>query len=512
MIRTRLFSLALALASACAAPSPSVRPESAGAAASREAAPQAAAPAAKPAGPDRAQVPQPGPSPELRLPAQRHFTLSNGLAVRLVVYDRLPIIALNLVVNAGATHDPAGRPGLASFTAAMMTEGTKTRSATRLSEEVSFIGGSLGAGAGFDAASLTGASLSRHLPKLLELFADVAMNPSFPKSDFARVLDVRLVALLQQRDQPGAVAGKAFANVFWGPHPYGHWIMGTEESLQGMRPADLARFHGRYWVPANAELVVVGDVAEEDLRNALEKTLGRWRKGMAAPAAEDRAPAAPKKVVLIEKEQAPQAYVLLGMPGLQRSSPDFVPAEVAFHILGGGSSSRLFRTLREEKGYTYGIYASGETRKLGGASVIAGNVKAEVTGAALRDLLAEVEKMRTAAPTDAELEDAKNALVLGLPAGFATAGGIAGNLAELVVHDLPDDYWNTFADEVRKVTAEDVVRVSQRYLDPSQLTTVMVAEPDLVKAQLAELPLGPIEVRPSPVAAPAVVPKAAGAR
>ncbi|HYG70559.1 MAG TPA: pitrilysin family protein, partial [Anaeromyxobacteraceae bacterium] len=488
------------------ASSPSVRPEPGGPAGAAESRDQAQA---APQGPDRAEVPTPGPAPELRLPEQRHFTLANGMRVRLVVYDRLPIVALNLVVNAGAMHDPPGRPGLASFTAGMLTEGTQTRSAFRISEEIAAIGGSLGAGAGFDSASLTGASLSRHLPKLLELFADVAMAPAFPKSDFARVLDVRLVALLQQRDQPGAVAGKAFANEFWGPHPYGHWVMGTEASLQGMRPADLARFHARYWVPANAELVVVGDVAEGELRAALERTLGRWKKGAPAPVTADRPPAAPKKVVLIEKEDAPQAYVLLGMPGLQRSSPDYVPAAVAFHILGGGSSSRLFRTLREEKGYTYGIYASGEARKLAGASVIAGNVKAEVTGAALRDLLAEVEKVRTTPPTPAELEDAKNALVLGLPAGFATAGGIAGHLAELVVHGLPDDYWNRFADEVRKVTADDVVRVAQRYLDPARLTTVMVAEPDVVKAQLADLPLGPVEVRPSPAAAPARAPRAA---
>lgn len=508
MIRTRALAAALAILSACAGPSTAVRPERSGA----EGAAESRGAQAPAAGPDRTKLPEPGPAPELRVPAQRHFTLANGLKVRLVVYDRLPIVALNLVVDAGAMHDPAGRPGLASFAAAMMTEGTKTRSATQLSDEIAFIGGSLGAGAGFDAASLTGASLSRHLPKLLELFADVAMNPSFPQADFARVLDVRLVALLQQRDQPGAVAGKAFADAFWGAHPYGHWIMGTEASLQAMRPADLARFHSRYWVPANAELVVVGDVAEDELRAALEQTLGRWRKGMPAPPAEDRAPAAPHRLVLIEKEDAPQAFVMLGMPGLQRSSPDYVPAEVAFHILGGGSSSRLFRTLREEKGYTYGIYASGETRKLAGASLIAGNVKAEVTGAALRDLLAEVEKMRTGAPTAAELEDAKNALVLGLPAGFATAGGIAGHLAELVVHDLPDDYWNGFADEVRKVTANDVVRVSQRYLDPSRLTTVMVAEPDVVKAQLVDLPLGPIEVRPPATAAPAPAPKAAGMR
>lgn len=502
MIRRTIAVLAAALAASCAAPRKA--PPAAEKPAAASVALAQPAPAA-PAGPDRSEPPAKGPPPELRLPEQKHFQLANGLRVRLVEYHRLPIVAVDLVVDAGGARDPKARPGLASLTASMLTEGTRRRSATRISDEAGFLGASLNASARIDSASLGGKTLAKHLARFMDLFADVATSPSFPKADFERVQDERLVTLLQQRDQPRAVASKAFAPVFWGEHPYGHFLIGNEESVKAMRPRDLAAFHAAHWRPERAELVVVGDVTEADLRPILESTLGAWKRGKATAALRPEPASAPRRTILLEKAEAPQAYLLLGMPGLERSSEDFVPATVAFQVLGGGMSSRLFRKLREEKGYTYGVYAMSDARKLAGVSFVVGSVKAEVTGAALRDLLAEVDRMRSEPVSAQELSDAQNALVLSLPADFATAGSIAGQLAELAVYGLPDDYWNRYAERVRTVTAEDVQRVARRYLDPSKLTVVMVASPEVVKPQLADLPLGPLEVRPAPAAASSTV-------
>ncbi len=460
------------------------------------AAPPVAAPA--PAGPDRSQVPALGRAPELALPTQRHFALANGLKVRLVEYRRLPVVAVNLLVGAGAARDPATLPGLASFTAAMLTEGTKSRSAIELSDETNFLGASIRASASPDSAAVSGAVLAKHLPKYLELFADVTMNPAFPKADFDRVQDQRLVTLLQQRDQPQPIASKAFIPVFWGKAPYGHYLLGDEAAVKRTRPRDLAEFHARHYRPENGELVVVGDVSEAELRPLLEATLGRWRRGAAPRPLPVKPPAAPHRVVLIEKPDAPQSYLLLGMPGVERSSPDYVAASVAFQVLGGGSSSRLFRNLREEKGYTYGVYAMGDARKLAGVSLVAGSVKADVTGPAVKEILRELARLGEEPVPAQELADAKDALVLGLPADFATAGGIAGRVAELALHGLPDDYWNGYADAVRNVDAEAVRRVAQRYLDPARMTVVMVANPAVVRPQLAGLPLGPLEEKPAP--------------
>lgn len=501
----RSLLLPLALAAACATsrpPAPPAQPPAPVVAAASQPAPPAA-----PA-PDRSTAPEKGPPPALHVPPEEHLALSNGLRVRLVESHRLPIVAVYLVADAGAAHDPAGAAGLASLTAEMMTEGTTTRTATRISDEVGSIGASLDAVAGFDSAALVGASLSRHLPKLLDVLADVAMHPTFPKADFTRVQDDRIVSLLQQRDVPQAMAGKAFAGAFWGKHPYGHWSSGTEASVKAMRPAELARFHARYWTPARAELIVVGDVTAAALRAALEPTLGTWRTKGEAAALPPAPPAAPMRTIVVAKPGAPQSFLELGMPGLSRASPDYVAAQVAFEILGGGTlASRLNRELREVKGYTYGIYARPDARRLGGSSVIVGSVKAEQTGAALKDLLAEVDRIREQPVPDGELEDAKNALVLGLPADFSTVRGIAGKVADLVVNGLPDDYWDRFAGAVRAVTAADVQRVARAYLDPKRLTLVMVANPDVVAPQLAGLPIGPVEVQapPAPPTAPALL-------
>jgi zinc protease len=445
---------------------------------------------------DRSTVPRPGPAPALKVPPQRHFQLASGLKVRLVEYHRLPIVALHLVVDAGAVHDPKDRPGLASLAASMMTEGTKRRSATQISDDLGFIGASLSAGAGFDSASLSGSALAVHLDELLDLFDDVLEHPGFPAGDFARVQDQRVVSLLQQRDQPGAVAAKAFAQLYWGEHPYGHWIMGTEKSVKAMKRDDLVRYHAARWRPNVSELVVVGDVTEPELRAKLEKALAGWTGAAPASPPPHVAPPPTLRTVLVRKRgAAPQSFVMMGMPGFERASPDYAPAEVASQVLGGGTASRLFRDLREKEGYTYGIYARAEARKLGGTSFVVGSVKAEVTGAATRELLRQLEGLRAAPVPDAELAVAKNALLLSLPSDFAIAAGIAGKVAEEVVYGLPDEYWDGYATQVSSVGAADVQRVAQKYFDPGRLTTVMVCDPEPVKSQLSGIPLGKIEVR-----------------
>ena len=457
-------------------------------------APPAGTASPAPEGLDRSRPPPLGPSAPLRLPDQHHFTLSNGLRVRMVEYHRLPVIALDLVMDAGGARDPAELPGVASFTAAMVTEGTRTRTATQISDQVGLLGADLGAAAGPDSSTLSGACLVEHLPAFLEIFADVASQPAFPAEDFDRVKDERRVALLQQRDQPPVLAARAFIGAFWGNHPYGHPLLGTEASLERTRVADLARFHDRFWVPANAELVVVGDVTEAELRPLLERSLGSWAPGKPAPPLPARAPAAPHRTLLVDKPGAPQAYLILGAPGLDRRSPDYVAASVMLEVLGGGSNSRLFRSLREEKGYTYGIYAGADARRLAGASVVRGNIRANVTGPAIHDLLAEMSRMRDEPVPGDELAEAKAGLVRSLPAEFASAAEIAGHLGELAVHGLPDDYWNGYARAVEGVTAADVQRAARRYLSLDRTTMVLVGAKEIVRPQLAGLKVGPVEL------------------
>jgi predicted Zn-dependent peptidase len=205
-----------------------------------------------------------------------------------------------------------------------------------------------------------------------------------------------------------------------------------------------------------------------------------------------------RRTILVEKAGAPQALLMMGMPGLDRASDDIAAVQVAFQILGGGSASRLFRHLREEHGYTYGIYARADARRLAGSSLVLGSVKAEVTGAALKDLLGEFETLRQTPVSAGELKDARDAIALELPASFATAAGIASKLADEAVYGLPDDYWDRYVTAISAVSAADVQRVAQKYLDLDRLTTVMVGPASALRPQLEGLPLGPIEVRSAP--------------
>lgn len=464
--------------------------------------PQTAEPAPAPAQPpaaeapaiDRSRPPEVGSTPPLDLPAQRHFTLANGLRVRLVEQRRLPIVALHLVVDAGAARDPEGLAGVASFTASMLTEGTRTRTGVEISDQVGFLGASLHADAGPDAASLDGAVLAEHLPTFVELFADVARNPAFRPADFERVQDLRRVGLLQQRDSPREVARRSFVPMFWGNHPYGHIPLGSEASLARTRRAHLIRFHERLWRPANAQLVVVGDVTEAELRPLLEKTLGSWPAGQVAPPLPRRAPASPHKTVLIDKPGASQSYLLLGMPGVERRSDDYVTVSVLREVLGGGMTSRLYQKLREEKGYTYGINAGADARRLAGANLVAGSVEAQFTGPALTDVMDVLERLRAEPIPPDELAEAKEGIARSLPAMFSTVSGIAGQVGSLAVHGLPDDYWDDFARRVREVSAADVQRVAQKYLDVRRVTLVVVGPKPVVQEQLAAAPIGKLEV------------------
>ncbi|MEI6225176.1 MAG: pitrilysin family protein [Deltaproteobacteria bacterium] len=445
---------------------------------------------------EKVPVPPLGDPADLRLPATQRFTLSNGLPVRLVEYHRLPIVAVQLVLlEAGAARDPASLPGVASFTASMVTEGTTSRSAIQLSEELGFLGASLGAGAGMDSAQVSGYALSRHLPRLLDLLGDVVANPAFPASDFARVQDQRKVSLLQQRDQPGAIATKTFGKLFWGDHPYGHWAGGTEASVAKTTRQDLVRFHADHWRPGAAELVVVGDVDAVTLRAELERALSGWKGAAPARLLALQDPVPRRRAVLVEKRGAPQTFLVLGMPGIARSDPDFVTAQVLFQVLGGGSSSRLFRDLREDKGYTYGLSARESASRLGGLSYMGGSVRADATGQAIGDLLAQARALRDVPVPAAELDDAKDGIVRSLPGDFATASGIAGRLAEQVVYGLPENWWATYPARVRAVTAADVQRVARRVLDVGALVTVMVGDPEVVRPQLSGLPLGDVQER-----------------
>ena len=446
--------------------------------------------AAKPQA-DRSLLPKEKPDPKLTIPAVQRRKLSNGLDVLVVEHHELPVVSMNLVMKMGAAGDPEGKAGLASLTADLLDEGTPTRSALEISDQLARIGSALQVGAGWDSTTAGLRTLTRHLDRALEIYADVVTNPAFPDKELQRLRQQRLAALRQQRDSPEAIAGLVFQTVLYGRnHPYGHPLGGDEASLQSLSGEDVRAFYQSYFRPNNSALIVVGDVRPDELVAKLEKAFANWKGAhvpavdvSAAPAARDRG-----AIYLVDRPGSVQSVIQIGQVGVPRSSPDYFPLFVMNRILGGASSARINLNLREDKGYTYGASSNFSFRRGAGPFVAAAPVQGFSTKESVAEFLKEIRGIRGEMPVSAaELEGAKQSIVRGFPRGFETPDQIANQLELIVTYDLPDTYFNSYIERVQAVTLEDVSRVANRYLQPDRMAVVIVGDRKAIEQPLRTL-------------------------
>jgi predicted Zn-dependent peptidase len=454
----------------------------------------AAAPAGARTDLDRTKRPAGRPASRIQLPEIQKATLKNGLKVWLVEQHELPVVAMNLVIQAGADHDPAGQPGIASMAADLLDEGTKTRTTLQISEEIDAIGASFNTNAGVDASFVTLSTLTKHLDKALSVFTDVVANPTFPGKEFLRLQKQRLTSLIQQRDQPPAIANNAFSFVLYGSeHPYGHNASGTESSVKAMTTADLQKFYTTYYRPNNATLIVVGDVTLAMIVPKLNEDFANWAPAevasfsVPAPKAPDR-----MRVYLVDKPGAPQSEVRIGYPALARSTPDYFPVSVMNRMLGGQFTSRVNLNLREKHGYTYGAFTSFRFQKGVGPFVAQGGIVTEKTDSSLIEFLAELNLMREKGMSPEELAYAKKGMVGNFALAFETPAQIAGALQNIVLYGLPEDYYTNYLVNIEGVNLEGVQRVAKEYLDTSRMAVVVVGDLAKIKASVTALKLGDV--------------------
>ncbi|MBI1804612.1 MAG: insulinase family protein [Ignavibacteriae bacterium] len=443
---------------------------------------------------DRTQRPTGKPAPKIHLPEIQKATLKNGLMVWLVEDHELPTVAFNLVMNAGADHDPLAQPGLASITADMMDEGTKARSALQISEELDAVGASLGTSSNLDGSYVTLNTLSKYLPKSLDVFADVVAHPTFPDKEFQRIRKQRLATLLQQKDQPPAIATNAYYYLLYGSnHPYGNNPSGSEASLNVMATSDLVAFYQKYLRPNNAILIVVGDTKLAEITSRLESALADWQPGDVASLTVPPPPVQDKMhVYLIDKPGAPQSEVRIGYPSLPRSTPDFFPVTVMNRILGGQFSSRINMNLRERHGYTYGAGTSFRFLKGIGPFTASGGIVTEKTDSSLIEFMHEINTMWEKGMSSEELSFAKKGLLGNFALAFETPAQIAGALQNVILYGLPENYFNTYLQNIDAVSLDDVQRVAKKYLDASKMAVVVVGDLARIKEGVAALKLGDI--------------------
>jgi predicted Zn-dependent peptidase len=449
------------------------------------------------AAPDRSKPPSVGAAPALKLPTIVKRQLSNGLAAWIVELHEVPVAQVNLVVRAGSAHDPFGKYGIASLTAAMLTEGAGGRNALEIADAVDFLGADLAAAAAIDATAVRLHVPVARLGDALPIMADVALRPTFPAEELDRQRQQRLTSLLQSRDDPATIASLAFARVLFGPeHRFGTATMGTGATLKGFTREDLSAFYRSAFRPDNATLIVVGDVTPDRVLPLLETSFGGWKAappGSAAVTLPASQPPARRQVYLVDKPAAPQSQIRIGTIGVPRSTPDFFPIQVLNTILGGSFSSRLNLNLREKRGYTYGASSGFDMRVTPGPFSAQAGVQTDKTSESLVEFFNELNGILKPIPAD-ELVRAKNYVALRFPTTFETTGDIARRLEETIVYRLPDDYYERYVQNVEAVTAADVQRVAQKYIQPERLAVVVVGDLKVIEPGIRKLNLGTINV------------------
>jgi predicted Zn-dependent peptidase len=458
---------------------------------------------------DRNQKPTPGPTPPVPTPKIVRATLKNGLPVWVVTRRELPLVNVVLQIKAGAGMDGA-QPGVSSMTASLLDEGTATRSSLEIAKAIEGLGASLGAVAGIDQTTVGLLALSKHLDAALALMGEVVVHPAFKADELERDRKSRLQGLKQQKDVATTVADRVFNQVVYGEdHPYGHPSNGTLASVQAITRDDILGFYDRYYRPNNAVLIAVGDVTVDQIVPTLERAFAGWNSkpipadAAAAPA---RPAAKPTAVYLVDKPNAAQSEIRIGLPGAARTAgPDYYALQVLNTALGGQFTSRVNLNLRERHGFTYGARTSWAFRRGDGPFVAASGVFTAKTDSSLVEFLKELKDIRGPRPlADDEAEFARNALLRGYPRRFETPDGTTGVLADLALFGLPDSEIGNYLTQIARVKPDDVTRVASHYLSPENLAIVVVGDLAKIRPGIEALNLGTITVLDSdgkPVAA-----------
>jgi predicted Zn-dependent peptidase len=447
--------------------------------------------------PDRSHPPTIGPAPSLHLPPIEKRTLSNGLPVWIVGVHKVPVVEVDLTVRAGLAAEPAGKPGLANLTADMLDEGAGSRTSLQIADAVDYLGARLRTDSGFDVASVNLHVPVARLGDALPIMADVVTRPTFPEKELARLREERKTRLLQAQDDPEELIRFAFPRLVYGAsHPYGYWPIGTAASLDGMTAADLKAFHDARYRPDNAVLVVTGDVKADAVVAELESAFASWKAPQGSVAnAQIPQPKqlTARRVYLIDKPGAAQSQIMIGWVGVPRSTPDFYALRVLNTILGGSFTSRLNMNLREEHGYSYGAGSSFDMRLGAGPFSATAGVQTDKTSEAVKEFFSELTRIHQPIQKE-ELEKAENYLALLLPRNFETTAGMAGSLAQIWIYGLPADFYTTYADKIRAVTAAEVSTASAKYIQPDKFAVVVIGDRKTIEPGIKALNLGPITV------------------
>jgi len=444
----------------------------------------------------RVKAPAAARASQVRLPAPASFKLANGLTVLLVEQHKLPVVAVHLFISSGSDSNPVQEPGLASFTTAMLPEGTQHRTAAQIADDAAQIGGELSSDSRVDYSTIGLRVLKQNTAQALDLLSDCVLHPKFDPVEIERVRKNRETDILQIKDEPFQLALGVFYRIVYGSdHPYGYRQIGTEESNKAISREDMTKFWQQISTPGNSALILAGDLSPEEARSLAERYFGGWSGEKVKHEPQSVNIKTQRGVYIVDKPGSPQTVVLVGGAGVPRNTPDFVPLEVMNNALGGLFSSRINLNLREEHGYTYGAFSQFIYHRAPGAFVAGGAIRTDATAPAVSEIMKEVERIRTGPLSAEEFKLAKGAFAFSLAGLFETSERTATTVGDLFTYDLPTDYYQKLPDQIAAVTESDAQRVARQYIDPASAVVVAAGDRAKIGPELQKLSIGAVELR-----------------
>ncbi|HEU4748125.1 MAG TPA: pitrilysin family protein, partial [Gemmatimonadaceae bacterium] len=430
--------------------------------------------------------PKPGPARGYRFPKFDSEGLSGGLRLLVAPVAKLPIVTVLVVVDAGSSNEPAGKEGVAKLTARALLEGSRHYDGAELAEKFEQLGTSLESGADWDSTFIKITALSERLPAALALLGEVLTTPEFPDREVERLKSERLSEILQTETEPRALADECFESFVYAEESrYSKPDGGSTESVTALKRSDVEQFYRSHFVSGAATVILAGDIDRDRARTLVEPAFRGLINGTSPARTLVVAPrSGTRNVHIVSKEDAPQSELRVGHVGLPRKHADFFPTMVMNAVLGGLFGSRINLNLREVHGYTYGASSYYDWRRDPGPFAVATAVASDVTAPALREIFLEIDRIRLEEISAEELSLATDYLEGVFPIRYETTSAVATALANLVIHDLPPDYYDSYRGNIRAVTAAAVREAARKHLHPDELQTVVVGDPALVRHSL----------------------------
>jgi zinc protease len=415
-------------------------------------------------------------------PLGKRIQLENGMVLLLSEKHELPVVMVSMAIKAGSTAEPGDKPGLASITASLLTQGTAKRAANQINREIDFIGGSLSTSGGNDFASAGLRVLKKDLRTGLDLLSDVLMNPAFDQREIDRKVKETLAEIRRQKDEPNIVADEAFEKMVFGSHAYGRTNDDVAAYLPKMTRQDIVDFYASRYSPNTAIIAVVGDVSEREIVPLLNEYFKAWKRKEQPLPVPVALPAIDKTTVRKIDRNITQANIIMGQIGISRENPDYYAVMIMNYILGGGGfSSRLMDNIRDNKGLAYDVHSMVAAQKEPGAFSVTIQTKNESANEVIDETFKEIRRIQNEPVSEKELADAQAYLTGSFPLKMDTSAKIAGILTSIEIYNLGLDYPQKYRDLIQAVTRDDIQRVARKYLRPDRMAVVVVANQEKAK-------------------------------